>query len=135
MPKYSKTSLQKLNNCHEDLQKIFKYVIWFFDHTIICGHRTEEKQNQAYKKGYSKLKYPKSKHNKLPSMAVDAIPYPIQWDDHDRMRYFAGHVMMAAKFLKESGEITHDLRWGGDWDRDTELNDQKFIDLPHFELI
>ena len=49
--------------CHEDLQKIFKYVIAFFDHTIICGHRTEEKQNQAYKKGYSKLKYPNSKHN------------------------------------------------------------------------
>jgi len=26
------------------------------------------------------------------------------------------------------------LRWGGDWDGDTELDDNKFDDLPHFEL-
>jgi peptidoglycan L-alanyl-D-glutamate endopeptidase CwlK len=27
------------------------------------------------------------------------------------------------------------IRWGGDWDRDEELHDQTFFDLPHFELI
>ncbi len=27
------------------------------------------------------------------------------------------------------------LRWGGDWDGDTELRDQKFVDLPHFEVL
>ena len=27
------------------------------------------------------------------------------------------------------------LRCGGDWDGDTETTDQKFHDLPHFELI
>ena len=27
------------------------------------------------------------------------------------------------------------LRWGGDWDKDTELKDNKFNDLGHFEII
>jgi hypothetical protein len=26
------------------------------------------------------------------------------------------------------------LRWGGDWDSDTEVNDNGFDDLVHFEL-
>ena len=134
MPQYSKTSLGKLEACHDDLQTIFNEVVKYFDNSIICGHRTEEKQNAAYKKGYSKLKYPKSKHNKLPSMAVDAIPFPISWDDHDRMRYFAGVVKGIAWMLRERGEISHDIRWGGDWDMDTDLADNRFQDLVHFEL-
>ena len=27
------------------------------------------------------------------------------------------------------------IRWGGDWDRDTDLSDNRFNDLPHFELM
>lgn len=27
------------------------------------------------------------------------------------------------------------IRWGGDWDLDTDLKDNTFDDLPHFELI
>ena len=27
-----------------------------------------------------------------------------------------------------------DLIWGGDWDGDTDLNDNNFDDLVHFEL-
>ena len=27
------------------------------------------------------------------------------------------------------------LRWGGDWDGDRDFKDQRFIDLPHFELV
>ena len=26
------------------------------------------------------------------------------------------------------------LRWGGDWDQDTEVKDNRFDDLGHFEL-
>jgi len=135
MPQFSQSSKDKLATCHADLQTIFNYVIESFDCTVICGHRTEDAQNMAYKKGYSKVKYPNSKHNKFPSMAADVIPWPIEWDDHDRMRYFSGYVMGIAHTLKESGAIEHTLRWGGDWDMDTETSDTNFIDLPHFELI
>jgi len=67
-------------------------------------------------------------------MAVDAVPYPIDWEDTKRMIFFAGFVICTAKRLKKEGKISHDIRWGGDWDRDTELKDNRFQDYPHFEL-
>jgi hypothetical protein len=27
-----------------------------------------------------------------------------------------------------------ELRWGGDWDQDFEVKDNRFDDFPHFEL-
>lgn len=135
MPRFSKRSINNLSECHIDLQIVFKEVIKHFDCTVIEGYRGEAEQNEAYYAGNSKLKYPQSKHNKRPSMAADVVPYPIDWNDTDRMRYFAGYVMGIAAILKSEGKITHTLRSGGDWDMDTETNDQRFIDLPHFELI
>ena len=134
MPKYSIASRSKLDTCHKDLQHVFNYVIRYFDCTIVEGHRGEEKQNKAFKEGKSKLKYPKSKHNRLPSMAVDVVPYPIDWKDHARMRYFAGWVVAVGRMMYDVGSNTHLIRHGGDWDKDTQVNDQSFIDLPHFEL-
>ena len=68
-------------------------------------------------------------------MAVDAVPYPIDWNDTNRMRFFAGFVMGVAARLYHEGLITHKVRWGGDWDRDTDVKDNRFQDLPHFELV
>jgi len=135
MPKFSKRSINNLSECHIDLQVVFKQVINHFDCTVIEGHRPEAEQNAAYNAGNSKVKFPNSKHNSLPSMAADVVPYPIDWNDTDRMRYFAGFVMGIAAVLKEQGKITHSVRAGIDWDRDTQTNDQRFIDLPHFELV
>jgi len=135
MPKFGTRSLRNLSECHIDLQVLFREVIKHFDCTVICGHRSEADQTAAYNKGNSKVKFPNSKHNSLPSMAADVVPYPIDWDDTNRMRYFAGVVMGIAAMLKAQGKITHTVRAGIDWDRDTQTNDQTFIDLPHFELI
>ena len=144
MPTYSKTSKARLATCHVDLQTIFKNVIFDFDNTIVCGHRTVDEQQELYAQGRTEPGSivthvdginKKSKHNEWPSMAVDAVPYPIDWNDTDRMRYFAGFVMGVAARLYHEGVITHRLRWGGDWDRDTEVKDNPFQDLPHFELI
>lgn len=134
MPAFSERSLQRLQTCHVDMVTLFTEVVKHFDCTILEGHRNEEKQNAAFAAGRSKLKYPKSKHNRLPALAVDVVPYPINWQDTDRMRYFAGLVQGMAIMLKTQGRMTHNIRWGGDWDRDTQLNDNHFMDLPHFEL-
>ncbi len=128
MPRFSTKSKNRLHSCDERLQKIFKEVVKGFDCTIIEGHRGKEKQNAAYKKGNSKLKFPDGNHNSLPSTAVDVIPYPIDWEDRERMSYFAGYVIGIAKSM---GII---LRWGGDWDMDTKVKDNKFDDLVHFEI-
>jgi peptidoglycan L-alanyl-D-glutamate endopeptidase CwlK len=143
MAKFGKSSLARLETVHKDLQIVFKEVIKYFDCTVVFGHRSPEKQNElyqqgrttpgsivTYKDGYEKL----SKHNHSPSLAVDVVPYPIDWGDTDRMRYFAGFVMGIAKMLKEQGKIENNIVWGADWDGDTELNDQKFVDIPHFQI-
>jgi len=135
MPKFSETSKQRLETCNQDLQTLFNQVINHFDCTILCGHRGENEQNEYYAAGRSKVKWPNGKHNKTPSMAVDVAPYPIDWADRERMHMFAGFVLGMAQALHDDGLMTHRVRWGGDWDMDTEVNDNGFDDLVHFELV
>lgn len=128
MPKFGKRSRSHLQTCDIRLIEVFEEVVKHFDCSVLCGHRGEEEQTEAYRTGRSQLKFPESKHNKLPAVAVDVAPYPIKWNDVDRFRYFAGFVqgIATSKGIK--------LRWGGDWDQDTELKDNNFNDLPHFEI-
>jgi len=129
MPQFSKASLEKLETCHPDLQRLFKTVILFFDCTIVCGHRKEKEQHEAFVTGHSNVDWPFGNHNSLPSNAVDAMPFPIDWGDDERIAYFAGFVMGISKMLG-----IH-IRWGHDWDEDTDLKDQKLMDSPHYELV
>ena len=129
MPSFGKSSQDKLATCDPRLQKVFNEVIKYFDCTVIEGHRGEEAQNKAFAEGKSKLKYPQGKHNKTPSLAADVLPYPIDWNDTNRMRYFAGFVVGIAATMGIK------IRWGGDWNQNTELKDNSFNDLPHFELV
>ena len=128
MPRFGGTSKRRLDTCEKDLQLLFNEVIKEFDCSIICGHRGEKAQNEAFERGNSKAKYPKGRHNANPSRAVDVAPYPIDWTDRDRFHYFAGYVMGLAS------QMGIDLIWGGDWDGDTDLKDNAFDDLVHFEL-
>lgn len=135
MSEFSKSSKDKLDTCHNDLQVLFLEVIKSFDCTVVCGHRGEEEQNKAYNEGNSQLQFPRSKHNRLPSLAVDVVPFPIDWRDLNRMRFFSGYVLGIAQVLKDSGKMTHSIRWGGDWNSDSELADNRFNDFPHFEIV
>jgi peptidoglycan LD-endopeptidase CwlK len=120
MNKFSKRSLDNLQTCDYRLQWLFHKVLQKHDCSIICGSRGEEEQNEAFTKGTSKLKYPQSKHNKKPSIAVDVLPYPFKgWDNLEDFRRFAEVVKETAK------EYDIDVVWGGDW---------KFVDMPHWEL-
>lgn len=128
MPRFSKKSLSKLETCDKRIQDLFLRVVKKFDCTIIEGHRSKDRQNKLFKEGKSKLKYPKGKHNAIPSKAVDVAPYPIDWSDRERFTYFAGYVLGIAY------EMGLKIRWGGDWDMDTQVKDNNFDDLPHFEI-
>ena len=92
MPKFSKSSIKKLETCDPELQTLFNYVIKYFDCKVIYGHLGERAQNAAFDGGFSTVRYPYSNHNTDPSKAVDVIPWPIQWNNTDRMRYFIGFV-------------------------------------------
>ena len=119
MPHFSKTSLDRLSTCHKDLQRLMHEVIKVTDITILCGHRTKEEQEKAYKAGNSKLRYPASKHNKIPSLAVDCAPFPVSWEDIDSFKALAVIVKQKAK------ELGIEVEHGGDW---------KMRDYPHWQI-
>ena len=125
MPTYSQRSQDNLAEAHKDLQTLFNYVIKFIDCSVICGHRGAEAQNKAYASGHSKLRFPNSKHNKIPSMAVDVIPFPLDWEDERRFKMFGMAVLGIAGLLREQGKITSIIQWGGLWE---------FRDYPHFQI-
>lgn len=126
MPQFSQTSKDQLQTCHQDLQLVFHSVIEKLDCTIVQGHRSTEEQHRLYEEGKTLVMH--SKHNDRPSRAVDVAPYPINWNDTEGFYRFAYFVLGVAHVLGV------DLRWGGDWDRDWDHEDQRFNDLVHFEL-
>ena len=128
MPKFGKRSRERLATCDERLQEVFNEVIKFVDCSVLEGHRSQERQDQLYIEGKTKVKYPNGRHNSSPSNAVDVTPYPVDWDDRERQTLFAGFVIGIARSMG----IT--LRWGGDWDSDTQTSDNQFDDFPHFEI-
>lgn len=134
MPKFGLRSIARLNTCHPDLQRVLNAAIADGpDFTILCGHRGAAEQAEACAKGLSKAPWPTSKHNALPSLAVDIAPYPIDWNDYARFRALADHI------LAHAARLGIRLRWGGDWDGDGLTardgdKDERLIDLPHFEL-
>ena len=128
MPKYSKRSKDRLATCDTRLQEIFNEVIKYVDCSVLEGHRSKERQNKLYDEGRTKVRYPDGRHNASPSQACDVTPYPVNWDDRERQTLFAGFVLGLAR------NMVHKLRWGGDWDMDFKVMDNRFDDFPHFEI-
>lgn len=137
MPYFSPQSLVNLETCHPDLKTLFKTVILTQDCTIICGYRNEADQNKAYAQGKTKLRWPLSKHNQSPSLAVDVLSSPIDWSNWKQNYYFAGYVQSVADKLFAEGKMTHRLRWGGNFSQAEQVGVVKepFTDIPHWELI
>ena len=134
MPKFGKKSRERLSTCDNRLQLVMNEVIKTIDCSVLCGYRNEADQNKAVAQCLSKATYPNGRHNSNPSRAVDVAPYDpkikggIPWKDRERFTLFAGFVLGTA----ESMGIN--IRWGGDWDKDWEVQDNTFDDFPHFEL-
>ncbi len=121
MPEFGQTSFSRLRTCHQDLQRLFFELIKDTDCSITCGFRGQAEQDAAYADGFSKLKWPNGRHNKLPSLAVDVIPYPFNgWQDEEQFKDFA------AKVKSKADELGIEVTWGGDW--------RGFKDLPHWQI-
>ena len=129
MPRFGNRSKRNLETCDQRLQNIFNEVIKHVDCSVIEGHRDQKRQDELYDQGKTKVKFPNGRHNADPSLAADVVPYPIDWSDRERFTLFAGFVKGIAK-----GMYNIDLRWGGDWDSDWEVQDNRFDDFPHFEI-
>jgi len=106
------------------------------DFKVLEGARTDEQQREYVRQGVSTVQPgPKAKHTVGPvsgrtlSYAVDLVPVsPVDWEDRERFALLAGLMFASAKNLNVQ------LRWGGDWDGDTQTRDETFRDSGHFEL-
>jgi peptidoglycan L-alanyl-D-glutamate endopeptidase CwlK len=120
------TSLNKLKTAHPDLVKLAMAVDEIYPIQCICGHRTNEDQQKALEAGNSKLPPGKSKHNRLPSLAIDCVPDPdrnpktISWAD---LKEFE---IMCLTFESKAEELGIKIRLGRDF---------RIKDFPHIELV
>ena len=128
MPYFSKRSKSRLSTCDERLQEVFNEVIKHVDCSILEGHSSKERQNKLYDEGRTKVMYPNGRHNSNPSKACDVTPYPVDWKDRERQTLCAGFVIGVAR------SMGYNVRWGGDWDMDFQVMDNRFDDFPHFEI-
>ena len=131
--------MARLETCNQNIQRVFLGVVKILDCSILVGRRGQEEQFAAFNSGASQLPWPESEHNAIEpdlSDAVDVAPCPLpkDWgeknrDEYEKFRYFAFFVIGYAAGLG----IT--LRWGGDWNMDGDVLDNKFEDLLHFEEV
>ena len=133
--RFGSKSLYHLRTCDERLIRVAKLGIsWgILDFAVVEGHRGRARQSEAFKARpqRSKLPWPKGKHNGFPSKAFDLAPWVdegIPWKDSRYWYHLAGIILAASRHLSIP------LRWGGDWDSDSDLSDQGFFDLGHFEI-
>ena len=118
MPSFGKKSLELLKTIDPRLQKILNAAIKEFDFTITEGIRTKERQADLVKNGLSLTM--NSKHCHEPSLAVDIVPYPVDYKDTARFK------KMAEVIKRIAAEQNTLIVWGGDW--------KTLVDMPHFEL-
>lgn len=132
MYSFSERSALNLKSAHPTLQTLLKRAIEEVNFTVIEGHRGKEKQNRLYDEGKSELPYPESKHNNMPSLAVDIMPYPIEPVEDIRFAYCNGIIRGLAE------EMGIPIRLGIDWNMDGELvkydEEESFFDGAHIEL-
>jgi len=128
---------QRLATCHDDLQQLFEAVNQIVPCYPIVGHRTKADQDAAFAKKASKLQWPHSKHNSMPSLAVDVVPDMVPETDKLDLdwNYIAHFYYLAGVVRAEAQRLGIRVRWGGDWDSDGNLKENTFNDLVHFELV
>lgn len=129
MPTLSSRSLENLSLVDVRLRGVIEQAIEVLDFSVLEGYRGPDRQDEMFQTGQSKLQWPDSKHNSLPSLAVDLAPYPIDWEDTERFVFLAGVIFTIAS------QMDINVRWGGDWDSDGFMLDETFRDYVHFELL
>lgn len=128
MPIFGTRSKANLATAHPDLVRVATEAIKVIDFTVLESHRGKDRQEALFRDGLTQVHYPHSKHNSMPSQALDTAPWPIDWLDTERF------VLVAGVWIACAHRLGIGLRWGGDWDSDFNLREERFRDYGHFEL-
>ena len=130
MYSFSQRSLDNLKNADKRLVDICNELIKITDFTVIESYRSTERQQELFKKGFSKIDgvKKKGKHNYFPSLAIDIIPFKKGHNPFDGSKESDLMFNELAKQFKEvARQLNIKIQWGGDW--------VSFSDKPHFELV
>ena len=131
MRNWSAKSLRVRATLDHRLERMVDELLKYMDVSLTWGHRDERDQTEMFATGRSKVKWPNSKHNAYPSLAVDIQPYPYPDNENDlraALGYMAGICWGIAQLYGFS------IRWGGDWNRNGDVTDNGFDDLFHLEI-
>ncbi len=131
------SSKARLATCHPDLQRLIAEVAEHINFTILCGHRTKEEQDEAVRSKKSKTPWPQSKHNTVPSQAVDVWPWVpeagLDWKDSPSGARLMGYIQATADRL--GIKVRFGMDWDGDWRSAGYDPSEHFYDGPHVELV
>lgn len=123
--KFSKRSIERLETCHPDLQRVARRALELspYDFGITEGVRTVERQNDLVKQGASTTMHSRHIANADGvSEALDIAVYiesGLTW----KIEYYR---KVAQAFFTAAIELGVQIEWGGLW--------QTFVDGPHFQL-
>lgn len=120
-------SNRQLDTCHPKIGKLIREVdrrlsklrVQRLDISAVCGHRGQAAQEQAFAAGNSDKHWPDSRHNTLPSTAVDVTPYPQMWSDPELLMLLIGFI------LAVSVDLDIEIEVGALWHK---------RDRPHIQL-
>lgn len=143
MASLSQAGKDRLATCHVDIQRVINEVIrranekgTKLDLVVLCGHRTQAEQTKAVADGNSKTPWPRSRHNSLPSEAVDVWPWTpegkLDWKDIPAGARLMGYIQAVAEDL--GVELEFGMDWDGDWRSAGYDPSERFYDGPHLQL-
>ncbi len=95
------------------------YVVWAF--------RKQKDQQAAFKAGASRAQWGESPHNF--GYAIDVIHFRKLYDLTN-----AEWVLIAAIGYEVARKLNIKVRWGGDWDGDGDIYDNRLYDPAHWEI-
>lgn len=86
---------------------------------VLEARRGRQAQEQAFSKGNSRAHFGQSPHNYDPPVALDVVPWPLDWND------IASFKRLGAFAIAKATELDLPIGWGGQW--------PTFKDYPHYE--
>jgi hypothetical protein len=133
--------LQRLNSCDPRLIRIVTDAAKIVELTVVMGHRGQAEQDEAFRTGKSKLKWPYGNHNASPSRAVDLAPLyydvgkiaKIDWNDVAAFGRMMGVVQAIA--YQQGVKLRFGMDWDGDYRTVGRDPNEHFLDAPHVELV
>jgi len=124
-----KADLVRMVSLDPHLVAIYQALLVTMPVALVCAHRGEAEQHEAFLSGASKRDWPNSKHNSVPSRAMDLAPLPLLYKAPTfDWGFMAGVIWRAAE------DLGIPIIGGWDWNRNLTSSDEHFADLAHVEL-